>query len=100
MVNFCWEAERYAERRIRRARRSTSIRGMAGDEGFCATLVYRNEAVKDFALPSPGHTSGSVTTSPEWAADIQSLVAAVGMVVRSGMSNTALRSIRSATGMT
>lgn len=49
--------------------------------------------------PSAGQASGSVTTSPEWVADIQSLVAAVGMVVRSGMSNTALRSIRSATGM-
>jgi len=35
--------------------------------------------------------------SPEWAADIQSLVAAIGMVARSGMSNTALCSICSAT---
>jgi hypothetical protein len=35
---------------------------------------------------APDHASGSVTGSPAKAADIQSLVAAVGMVVRSGMS--------------
>jgi hypothetical protein len=39
-------------------------------------------------LGAPDHVPGSVTGSPAKAADIQSLVAAVGMVVRSGMSNT------------
>jgi integrase len=33
--NFCWEAERYAERRARRARRSMSIRGIARKGAIC-----------------------------------------------------------------
>jgi hypothetical protein len=62
--------------------------------------IAREERPAPPRLPFSSHTPGRVTASPEWAADIQSLVAVVGMVVRSGMSNTALRSMPSAFGMT
>jgi len=78
--NFCWEAEQYA-------RTETGV-----PPEHCPPEVQR--------LPSPSHASGSVTPNPEKAGDIQSLVAAAGMVVKSGMPNTYLRSMSSAVGIT
>lgn len=40
------------------------------------------------AVTASGHTPGRATGSPGKAADIQSLAAAPGMAVRSGMPNT------------
>ena len=99
--HFCRETEQCAEYRNRHARRSTVHPGVERETGRSgATPVYRNEAVKDSVSPVSRHTSGSVTTYPGWAEDIQSLVAAGDMVVRSGMSNTRFRSMCSAIGMT
>jgi len=74
----------------------------------CWPLSHRrcSAAVQTAGLPKaagssrPGHTSGSVSTYPGRCEVIQSLVAVVGMVARSGMSSTSLRSTCSALGMT
>ena len=94
--NFCREAEQCAERRLRRARRSTVCPGYSARWSVLPSM----KRSRSLHLPSPGHTSGSVSTYPGRCEVIQSLVAVVGMVVRSGMSNTSLRSMCSALGMT
>jgi len=94
--NFCREAEQCAECRIRRARRSTVCPGYSARWNVLPGM----KRSRSLHLPSPGHTSGSVSTYPGRCEVIQSLVAVVGMMVRSGMSNTSLRSMCSALGMT